>query len=45
MGPTGDEKIVAQNVVADDLTVTAKGGVYFVDSAQKTVSLIDAAGS
>ena len=25
-GPAGDEKVVAQNVVADDLAVTAKGG-------------------
>ncbi len=43
-GPAGDEKVVAQNVVADDLAVTLKGGVYFVDSAHKTVSLVDAAG-
>ena len=42
-GPAGDEKIVAQNVVADDLAVTAKGVVYFVDSARKTVELVDAA--
>jgi len=41
-GATGDEKIVAQNVVADDLAVTLKGAVYFVDSAHKTVGLIDA---
>ncbi len=39
-GPTGDEKIVAQNVVADDLAVTVKGAVYFVDSAHKTVGLV-----
>ncbi len=39
-GPGGDEKIVAQNVSADDLAVTAKGAVYFVDGAHKTVSLI-----
>jgi gluconolactonase len=42
--PAGDEKVVAQNVVADDLAVTAKGAVYFVDSAHKTVGLVDAAG-
>ena len=34
-GPAGDEKVVAQNVVADDLAVTAKGQVYFVDGAHK----------
>jgi enterochelin esterase-like enzyme/sugar lactone lactonase YvrE len=39
-GPTGDEKVVAQNAIADDLAVTVKGAVYFVDSAHKTVSLI-----
>jgi enterochelin esterase-like enzyme/sugar lactone lactonase YvrE len=39
-GPGGDEKVVAQNVTADDLAVTAKGAVYFVDSARKTVSVI-----
>jgi gluconolactonase len=30
--------------VADDLVVTAKGAVYFVDSARKTVGLVDATG-
>ncbi len=41
-GPAGDEKVVAQNVVADDLTVTAKGAVYFVDSAHRRRSgLVD----
>ena len=43
-GPDGAEKLVAQNVVADDLAVTIKNAVYFVDSAAKTVSLVDAAG-
>ncbi len=43
-GPAGDEKVVAQNVTADDLAVTAKGTVYFVDSAHKSVGLIDANG-
>ncbi len=41
-GAGGDEKVVAQNVVADDLAITAKGGVYFVDSAHKTVALVEA---
>jgi enterochelin esterase-like enzyme/sugar lactone lactonase YvrE len=43
-GPSGDEKVVARNVTADDLAPTAKGAVYFVDSARKTVGLIDKAG-
>ena len=34
--------MVAQNVVADDLAVTVKGTVVFVDSAHKTVGLVDA---
>lgn len=38
-GPAGDEKTIAQNVVADDLAVTAKGAVYYVSGAQKTVGL------
>ncbi|HVW11260.1 MAG TPA: alpha/beta hydrolase-fold protein [Bryobacteraceae bacterium] len=42
--PTGDMKVLAQNVTADDLAPTAKGAVYYVDSAHKTVGLIDAAG-
>ncbi len=40
-GAAGDEKIVAQNVAADDLAVTAKGLVYFVDGAHKTVNLVE----
>lgn len=43
-GTAADIKVVAQNVVADDLAVTAKGAVYFVDGAQKTVGLVDASG-
>jgi gluconolactonase len=43
-GPAGDEKVLAQNVTADDLAPTAKGTVYFVDSAHKSVGLIDKAG-
>ncbi len=37
---SGGEKVVAQGVTADDLAVTLKGSVYFVDSAAKTVSLV-----
>lgn len=43
-GASGDEKVVAQNVEANDLALTAKGEIYFVDTAHKTVNLIDANG-
>ena len=39
-----DEKIVAQNIRANDLALTKSGGIYFVDTAQKTVGFIDANG-
>jgi len=43
-GPAGDEKVVAQNVQANDLALTKGGGIYFVDTAQKTVAYIDPSG-
>ena len=43
-GPGGDEKVVAQNVHANDLALTKSGTIYFVDTAQKTVGSIDAKG-
>jgi gluconolactonase len=43
-GPSGDEKTVAGNVVANDLVVNSKGEIYFVDSTRKTVGYIDAKG-
>ena len=43
-GPTGDEKTVVNNVVADDLVVNNKGEIYFVDSTRKTVGYVDAKG-
>jgi sugar lactone lactonase YvrE/predicted esterase len=43
-GAGADEKVVAQNVVADDMALTAKGDIYFVDSAQKRIGYIDARG-
>ncbi|MGD0499798.1 MAG: alpha/beta hydrolase-fold protein [Bryobacteraceae bacterium] len=43
-GPAGDEKVVAQGVEAGDLALTAKGEIYFIDSASKGVGFIDAAG-
>ena len=41
-GTGGDEKMVAQNVRANDLALTRAGAIYFVDTAQKTIGLIDA---
>ncbi|HEX4949653.1 MAG TPA: alpha/beta hydrolase-fold protein [Blastocatellia bacterium] len=43
-GANGDEKIVANNVEANDLALTAKGEIYFVDTAHRTVNLLDAKG-
>ncbi len=43
-GPAGDEKIVAQNIQANDLALTKSGGIYYVDTAQKTVGYIDPKG-
>ena len=43
-GPAGDEKVVAQNIQANDLAITKSGAIYYVDTAQKTVGYIDARG-
>jgi sugar lactone lactonase YvrE/predicted esterase len=43
-GASGDEKVVAQNVEASDLVVNAKGGVYFSDTAHKTVGYVSPGG-
>jgi gluconolactonase len=43
-GPSGDEKIVAQSIHADDLVLTKSGAIYFVDSVKKTVGYLDAKG-
>jgi gluconolactonase len=43
-GPAGDEKIVAQNIQANDLVLTKSGAIYFVDTAQKAVGHIDEKG-
>ena len=40
----GDEKNVASNVEANDLALTSKGEIYFVDTAHRTVNLVDANG-
>jgi len=43
-GAAGDEKVVAANVEANGIAITAKGAIYFADSLHKTIGLIDAAG-
>jgi sugar lactone lactonase YvrE len=44
-GAAGDEKVVAQNIQANDLVLTKAGAIYFVDTAHKTVGHIDAKGA
>jgi len=44
-GGAGDEKIVASNVEASGIAITAKGAIYFADSAHKTVGYIDPGGA
>ena len=39
-GPSGDEKTVTEGVTANDLAMTAKGGIYFTDTAAKTVGYV-----
>ena len=41
-GPGGDEKVVAQNVEANDIAITAQAALYFTDAVHKTVGYIDA---
>ena len=43
-GGNKTEKVVAENIQANDLALTRAGAIYFVDTAQKTVGLIDATG-
>jgi len=43
-GAAGDEKIVAQNIQANDLALTKSGAIYFVDTAKKSVGYIDEKG-
>lgn len=42
--PAGDEKVVAQNVEANDIAITAKGTLYFADAIHKTIGYVDASG-
>jgi len=43
-GGNTQEKVVAENIQANDLALTKSGALYFVDTAQKTVGYIDAKG-
>jgi sugar lactone lactonase YvrE len=43
-GAAGDEKVVAQNIDANDFVLTRSGAIYFVDTTAKTVGYIDPAG-
>ena len=43
-GPAGDERIVAENIQANDLAITKSGAIYFVDTAHKTVGYLDEKG-
>ncbi len=43
-GPKGDEKLVARDVDASDMAITAKGSIYYVDANKGTVELVEAAG-
>ena len=43
-GGNKTETVVAENIQANDLALTRAGAIYFVDTAQKTVGLIDANG-
>jgi len=43
-GPGGDERVVAQNLTANDLALTAKGEIYFADTGQKRIGYVDAKG-
>jgi gluconolactonase len=41
-GAGGDEKVVAENVLANDIVITAEGTLYFTDPVHRTVGYIDA---
>ena len=41
-GPNGDEQVVAQNVQANDIAITAQSALYFADAVHRTVGYIDA---
>jgi sugar lactone lactonase YvrE len=43
-GPAGDEKVVAENIQANDLVLTKSGAIYFVDTERRTVGVVDQKG-
>jgi gluconolactonase len=43
-GPTGTGKTIADGVMAGDLALTRSGGIYFTDTAAKTIGYIDPSG-
>jgi gluconolactonase len=43
-GTSGDEKVVANNVEAADMALTAKGAIFYSDAGRKTIGLIDPTG-
>jgi sugar lactone lactonase YvrE len=43
-GPGGDEKVLAKNIQATAIAVTAQGAVYFTDAIHKTIGLVDETG-
>ncbi|MFN0121657.1 MAG: alpha/beta hydrolase-fold protein [Blastocatellia bacterium] len=43
-GANGAGKTVIAAVTANDMALTAKGNLYFVDTARRTINLVDAAG-
>jgi gluconolactonase len=44
-GPGGDEKVVASNVQANDIAITAQSTLYFTDAVHKTIGYVDAEGA
>jgi gluconolactonase len=43
-GPAGDEKVITDNIEANDLALTGSGAIYVVDTARRQVVYIDARG-
>jgi gluconolactonase len=43
-GSGGDEEVIAENVQADDLAITAQSTLYFSDAVHKTIGYIDTKG-
>ena len=43
-GSSGDERVVARNVTADLIAVTAQGRLYFVDTGARTIGSVEGIG-